>query len=89
MNTTVESLIEWLSLYSTNLSITVIIGFCYLVFRSIVFPKIEEYIERDRLKNETLTSAIFSLNLFSGLIALALILFTWGFDFKELLWCSF
>lgn len=85
MNTTVETLIEWLSLYSTNLFITIVIIICYLVFRSIVFPKIEEYIERDKLKNETLTNAIFSLNLFSGLISLALILFTWGFDFKELL----
>lgn len=80
-----ESYSSWISDNSIQLVITIIIVLAYLSFRRFVFPRIEEYIARDQLKNETLKSAIFSLNFISILLGVAIVLFTWGFDFRGLL----
>jgi small-conductance mechanosensitive channel len=77
--------ISWLSKYSLNIVLSIIVVLIYFIFRGIVNPKIEEYIERDHLKNETLKSAIFSVSLFSWVISLSFLLFIWGFNFKVLL----
>ena len=79
------SLISWLSKYSLNIVLSLIIIFIYFIFRRIVNPKIEEYIERDNLKNETLKSALFSISIFSWVITIAFLMFVWGFNFKVLL----
>ncbi len=78
-------LLVWFSKYSLNIVLSLIIVVVYFIFRRIVNPKIEEYIERDHLKNETLKSALFSISLFSWAITLAFLLFIWGFNFKVLL----
>jgi small-conductance mechanosensitive channel len=79
------SLLNWFLKYEINILLTSIIIVVYFIFRRIVNPKIEEYIDRDHLKNETLKSALFSVSIFSWLVTIALILFIWGFNFKSLL----
>lgn len=80
-----ESLLQWLLVYKINIILSIVIIVIYSILRRVVIPKIENYIERDHLKYETLKNAVFSVNLFSGLITFALILFIWGFDLKGLL----
>ena len=80
-----DSITQWYAANSTRLLITLVIITCYLVFRRLVFPRVEEIVTRDRLKSETLRNAIFTLNLLAVVICLALLLFTWGFDLKSLL----
>ncbi|MBL1142194.1 MAG: mechanosensitive ion channel [Proteobacteria bacterium] len=80
-----NSFINWFLQYELNVLLTTIIIIIYFIFRRIVNPKIEEYIDRDHLKNETLKSALFSVSIFSWLITLSFILFIWGFNFKSLL----
>ncbi len=78
-------LMSWFSKYSLNIVLSVVVILIYFVFRGIVNPKIEEYIERDHLKNSTLRSALFSISLFSWVITFAFLMFIWGFNFKVLL----
>ena len=85
MNDYVINIFGWFLNYSMNFVLSVGVVFLYYFFRSIVNPRIEKYVERDHLKNETLKSALFSLNVFSGVITFSFILFIWGFDFKALL----
>ena len=78
------NIVNWFFKYSFNIALSIIVFLIYVAFRKIINPKIEEYIDRDHLKSETLKSALFSISIFSGMIASALILFIWGFDFKVL-----
>lgn len=79
------NIVNWFFKYSLNVVLSFIVVLTYIAFRKIVNPKIEEYIDRAHLKSETLKSALFSLSVFSGIIAFSFILFVWGFSFKNLL----
>ncbi len=78
-------LLFWFEQNSIRVWITVGIIACYFIFRQLVFPRVEQYIQRDQLKNETLKNAIFSLSLISSILCFVVILFAWGFDIKGLL----
>jgi small-conductance mechanosensitive channel len=85
MDNTFAAFYNWIELNSSRLVISLVILSAYLVIRRLIIPKLQKLIERDRLKNKTLKDAVFSLNLFIGVLAFLFILFTWGFNFGELL----
>jgi len=85
MDDTFAAFYNWIELNSSRLVISLLILCAYLVIRRLIIPKLQKLIERDRLKNKTLKDAVFSLNLFIGVLAFLFILFTWGFNFRELL----
>jgi len=85
MDYTFAAFYNWIELNSSRLVISLLILCAYLVIRRLIIPKLQKLIERDRLKNKTLKDAVFSLNLFIGVLAFLFILFTWGFNFRELL----
>lgn len=85
MQSMIDSVVTWVQQYQLNILLSVGIVVTYYILRRIAIPKIENFIERDGLKNDVLRRATTALSLFSGTIALAIILFVWGFDFKGLL----
>ncbi len=85
MNIAIEHISDWFAQNYANLIITIVIILCYLFFRRLVFPVLERHVERDNLKDATLDSAVFSLNLLAIAMTIALIFFAWGYDFKGLL----
>jgi len=85
MDDTFAAFYNWIELNSSRLVISLLILCAYLVIRRLIIPKLQKLIERDRLKNKTLKDAVFSLNLFIGVLGFLFILFTWGFNFRELL----
>ena len=85
MNDSILSLIEWFRQYQINLILSFVVFLSYLVFKRLTKPRIETFVNRDNLKDDTFKRAILSMNVFSGIISFALILFIWGFDFKGLL----
>lgn len=84
MKDLLNALIGWYSNYDTNILLSILIIILYFTFRMIVKPKIESYIARDQLNDDTLHTALLSFNLLSGILSLIIILFVWGFDFKVL-----
>ncbi len=80
-----SAFLGWLLKHNLHIVLSLVLIIIFSFFRRIINPKIEKYVTRDDLKNETLESAVFSLNIFSWLITLVLLLFIWGFDFKTFL----
>ena len=80
-----SAFLGWLLEHNLNIVLSLVLIIIFSFFRRIINPKIEKYVTRDDLKNETLESAVFSLSIFSWLITLVLLLFIWGFDFKTFL----
>ena len=85
MQSFTDPIMQWSITYKINIAISFLIIFCYLVLRRIAIPKIEYHIKRDEFKSDLVKRASAILTLFSGIIAVAIVLFVWGFDFKGLL----
>ena len=84
MQESLAIIVDWFVRHQIDIYLSLAIILFYTMFRRIVIPLIEKYTERDHLKNETLKNAILSVNLFSGLLTLIILLFIWGFNFREL-----
>ena len=80
-----DALLEWLTTYRLNLALTLVVAIGYVVLRKIALPRIERYVVATRLKDEAYQQARIALTVLSVLIAAALVLFIWGFDFRGLL----
>lgn len=75
----------WFGAHTTHIIVSVVIIGLFYLFRSVIAPRLEKYVERDNLKVQTFQSAIFTTTLLGGLVTLAIILAVWGFDVRELL----
>ncbi|MFC1589138.1 mechanosensitive ion channel domain-containing protein [Pseudomonadota bacterium] len=73
------------SQYKINIALSLILIGIYLFLHRLAIPKLEALVEKGLLKNDALRKSINITRLLSGVIALALVLFVWGFDFKWLL----
>ena len=80
-----DNFTDWLGLYRLNLALTLLVVLGYLAARKIALPRIERYVVATRLKDEAYQQARIALTVLSILIAAALVLFIWGFDFRSLL----
>ncbi len=80
-----DPLLEWLNSYRLNLALTTLVVFAYLALRKIALPRLERYVVATHLKDEAFQQARIALTLLSGTLALALVMFIWGFDFRGLL----
>jgi small-conductance mechanosensitive channel len=74
--------------FSVNIYITVIIMAGYFVISRLTRPKIEESVESSRFKHELSKKARHSANLILIILTIPLIMFVWGFDFRNLLLVS-
>jgi len=88
MNTTLESLIEWVITYNLNIILSLLVILLHVFLRKAAAPKIDKYVEDGHLKEEVSNRANSTLSLFSSIISITIILFVWGFDFKGLLTLS-
>ena len=88
MQVFLESIIEWIMQYKLNIALSIIIILLYLILRKMAAPRIEEYVEHGHLKHAVSERANATLGLFSIVLAIAIIMFIWGFDFKGLLTMS-
>lgn len=84
MRDLLNNLVAFYLEYQINILLSISIVVLYYVIRIVIKPKVESYIERDQLNNETLESALISFNFILGIISLILMLFIWGFNFKIL-----
>ena len=80
-----ESLSAWIAQYALNLALTVVALGSYLALRLIIAPVIRRHAAKGRLKPEVVSRALKTVNILTGIIALATIFLVWGFDFKGLL----
>lgn len=80
-----DNFTDWLVLYRLNLALTLLVVLGYVAARKIALPRIERYVVATRLKDEAYQQARIALTVLSILIAAALVLFIWGFDFRSLL----
>ncbi len=85
LNRIFETIYLWLYDHLVHILLTaVIIGLYYLI-RGVIIPRLERYVERDQLKQQTYQSALFTVSLLAGLVALAIVLVVWGINVRELL----
>ena len=80
-----DSFTDWLILHRLNIALTLLVAFSYAAVRMVALPRIERYVVATRLKDEAYQQARIALTVLSVLIAAALVLFIWGFDFRGLL----
>jgi len=85
LNRIFETIYLWLYEHLIHILLTAaIIGLYYFV-RGVIIPRLERYVERDQLKQQTYQSALFTVSLLAGLVALAIMLVVWGINVRELL----
>ena len=75
----------WLSEYKISFILSIFIIGLYEFLQRLAIPKLEALVEKGALKSNALRKAVTIMRLFNGVIALAIILLIWGFDFKWLL----
>ena len=80
-----DAFVDGLVTYRVNLVLTLVVAVAYYAVRKVALPRIERYVVATRLKNEAYQQARIALTLLTGLFALALVMFVWGFDFRGLL----
>ena len=83
-----EALYSWIAQYALNLALTAIALGSYLSLRLIVAPVIRRHATNGRLKGDVVSRALKTVNILTGIVALATIFLVWGFDFKGLLTLS-
>ncbi|MCS3903604.1 small-conductance mechanosensitive channel [Methylohalomonas lacus] len=81
----IASPLEWLQNYQLNLLFSAVVVVVYFIIRRIVLPKLEAYVERDNLNQQTFRSALFTFSLLSAVVALGILLLIWGINIRELL----
>ncbi len=75
----------WFAQYKINFILSILIIGLYEFLQRLAIPKLEILVEKGALKNNALRKAVTITRLFNGVIALAIILLIWGFDFNWLL----
>lgn len=80
-----DTLVGWLDDYTLNISFSFVVLLAYTLVRRIAIPRIEHHVETGRLKDGAFKQASTALNLLTGTLSAALIMFIWGFDFRGLL----
>lgn len=85
MTETLTAIYQWLTLHVVHIVLTGVAIGAYFFFRGIVVPRLERYVERDQLKENTFRSAILTFSLLSAIVTLAVILAIWGVNVRELL----
>ncbi len=85
MTETLTTIHQWLTLHVVHIILTGVAIGAYFFFRGIVVPRLERYVERDQLKENTFRSAILTFSLLSAIVTLAVILAIWGVNVRELL----
>ena len=80
-----ENTYLWLYIHLTQIIVSSVVIAIFYVFRKVIVPRVEKYIERDNFRAQTYQSAIFTITLLGGLVTLAIILAVWGFNIRELL----
>jgi small-conductance mechanosensitive channel len=83
-----EPFIEWVDAYSLNITLTLIALGIYSVFRLIIGPIVRRHARNGNLKPDVVSKALGTVNILTGIAALATIFLVWGFDFKGLLTLS-
>ena len=80
-----ENTYLWLYINLTQIIVSIFVIAIFYVFRKVLVPRVEQYVERDNFRTQTFQSAIFTITLLGGLVTLAIILAVWGFNIHELL----
>ena len=73
-----EPLSEWIAQYALNLALTVVALGSYLALRLIIAPVIRRHAAKGRLNLEVVSRALKTVNILSGIVALATIFLVWG-----------
>jgi len=81
----IDNVTAWLIEYALNISFSIIVLGAYVAVRRIAIPRIERHVEQGRLKDGAFKQASTALTLLTAILSVALIMFTWGFDFRGLL----
>lgn len=85
LNRIFETIYLWLYTHLIHILLTAAIVGLYYLIRSSIIPRLERYVERDHLKQQTYQSALFTFSLLAGLVTLAIVLVVWGINIRELL----
>ena len=87
-NQILNSILAFYENYSVNIYITTFILVGYFLISRFTRPRIQESVESGRFKNELSKKASHSANLILIVLTIPLIMFVWGFDFRNLLLVS-
>lgn len=80
-----NSLIYVFDEHLLQLLISLLVVGAYFLLQKFLLPKIEAFIASSNLEHASLTKAVYIFRVLYGLVALAFVLFVWGFDFNWLL----
>ncbi len=80
-----KGIVDWSTLYSINLTWSLVVLFMYLLVNKLALPRIERSIDKSNLKSEATQKAYHTVRLVSGTITIAILLVVWGIDFSGLL----
>lgn len=85
MQSVIERISGWFQQFSVSITLSIMVLALYFLIQRSIIPRLETWVERGALKSHALQKAIYAFRLLYGVVALAIILFIWGFDFKWLL----
>jgi small-conductance mechanosensitive channel len=83
-----EPILDWVSLYSVSLILTVLVLLAALLINRFLLPRIESGVNQSKFKSEAKKKAYHTVKLVLTLITIAVLLIVWGIDFSGLLLIS-
>ncbi len=79
---------SWFELYWVNLGWSLVFVLLYMLVTRLALPKIEEIVDRSKLRAEATQKAYHTVRLILGVVTLSVLLIVWGVDFSGLLLLS-
>ena len=85
MNEWWHTLLQWLTVYQSNVVWSAVVLLIYLATSKRLLPKLEANMEKSKLKSNSAIKGLFVARVLVATISIALLLLAWGIDFSGLL----
>jgi len=80
-----QDIINWLTTYQSNLIWSLVVVLFYLAASRKVLPKLENNIEKTKLKSTSAIKGMLAARVLVAILSLSLLLLAWGIDFSGLM----